>query len=843
MVRRFTTLLTLASALFAAPRSATDLAKGRELVEAGKPAAARALFGAIAHDVNSDAPARTAALGEMSRLDLATGRYSDAIKEGSESAALAAGLKDRAAEGNALTATGLARLYSGDYLAALRDMEASLACANDTRDDAAVITRLNNIGNAYYFQGRYTEALAQYEHAGQALAHTSPEKLGERVYRARRQLTTANLATVYQRLGQYNRALDLYAGLNAGGSAMRPAEQAQLLANMGALYRRLGDPIKALETYRAARTLYQGNKLRSGEIAVLNNIGIAQALDLHHYQEALASFNEALTMARTSGDRPVGLHALLYRGQTWYRQMRLADAAHDFTEAAALARELKATEEEWKALYGLARIARDGGDHQQARTHLEAAIALIESIRGNVAAGSLRGGFLADKREVYDLALAEAVGETLPDTARVFHLMEQSRARTLQDKPGAVAATRSLAVAATRSLADIRHLLPDDTILLEYWASTEGTAVLWATRDAASVRSVAAGPEFRVALNRLAAALSNPGDSSWKAAADAVAAPLLTPLAEVLQGRHRRLVIASDNELWKIPFEVLTYGGQPLIQRYSVSYLPSGSLLRAATNGRAIRMPWHRSILGFANPAAGRDAPLDIPGAGSRADLPGADAELRAVAGLLGGAGDLFFGAQAAKRELNQASGHTLPVLHLATHAWADPEDPARSWMLFAPASGSLAFDYLFLKEAAGLDLKGVSLVTASACETEAGRFLAGEGVESFGRAFLEAGVGAVVTSLWPVSDRGAADLMSRFYRKLAQGREAGDALSDARRELSQSAHPALWAAFVLSGDAGIRLPWFARWYQLIAAALIIVAALAFLARHRQGIRTRAKRA
>ena len=74
MVRRFTTLLTLASALFAAPRSATDLAKGRELVEAGKPAAARALFGAIAHDVNSDAPARTAALGEMSRLDLATGQ-------------------------------------------------------------------------------------------------------------------------------------------------------------------------------------------------------------------------------------------------------------------------------------------------------------------------------------------------------------------------------------------------------------------------------------------------------------------------------------------------------------------------------------------------------------------------------------------------------------------------------------------------------------------------------------------------------------------------------------------------------------------------------------------------
>ena len=826
MLRTLISFAVFAVVTAGATDPASELTRARELAAGGQSSAARTAFQALAHDATIDARSRSLALSEMSRIDLAAGHYPDAIREGSESAQLAVAGKDRATEGGALTATGLAYLYSGDYASALRDLETSLACARDTHDVASEITRLNNVGNVYYYQGRYTEALAEYEMAQRAVDASSEEKLGERIYRARLQLTAANIATVYQRLGQYNRALDIYAGLKSASNAMRPAEQAQLLANMGALYRRLGDPVKALEIYRAARALYKDNQQRSGEIAVLNNIGIAQALDLHRYPEARASFDEALTMARATGDKPVALHALLYRGQTDYRQARFADAARDFADALQASIELKAVEEQWKALYGLARLDRDAGRHLEARRRLEEAIGLIESLRGNVVSTSLRGGFLADKREVYDLAIAEALDGGAPDAGRIFHYMEQSRARTLQDKPGA----------AIRSLDDVRKSVPEDSVLLEYWSSEEGMALLWAARDSAGVTPLSGGPGFRPLLNKLAARLADPANGDWREPAQAVGDILFGAAA---RGR-RRLIVAADNELWKIPFEALIVDGRPLVDRYNISYGPAGSLVRAVENRRSVRMPWQRSLVGFANPVAGNgSADIQLPGANNTAGLPGAEQELRIAARLLGGSGDLMLGAQAAKRGLAKAGSRTLPVLHLATHAWADPEDPTRSWMLFAPATPGAGFDYLFLKEAAGLNLRGVSLVTASACETEVGRLQAGEGVESFGRAFLEAGADAVVTSLWPVSDRGTAHLMSRFYRRLGQGMEAGEALSQARRELAGTTHPALWAAFVLSGNTAVRMPYFVKWYQLAAAALTLAALAAALF----GFRRRAGRA
>ncbi len=133
---------------------------------------------------------------------------------------------------------------------------------------------------------------------------------------ARRQLTNANLATIYQRLGLYDRALDTYQRMRRiSGWTLRPVEQAQVLANMGALYRRLGDPVKALEQYHAAQALYERSHLRSGEIAVLPDIGIAQVLDLNALPEALETFDKSVALETQSQDRPLLLQfPTIYRG-------------------------------------------------------------------------------------------------------------------------------------------------------------------------------------------------------------------------------------------------------------------------------------------------------------------------------------------------------------------------------------------------------------------------------------------------------------------------------------------------------------------------------------------------
>src|SRR5262249_48162873 len=81
-----------------------------------------------------------------------------------------------------------------------------------------------------------------------------------------------------------------------------------------------------------------------------------------------------------------------------------------------------------------------------------------------------------------------------------------------------------------------------------------------------------------------------------------------------------------------------------------------------------------------------------------------------------------------------------------ATHAVADTRDPDRSRILLAPSDSGAQPDYLFLREIYDLDLRGVTLVTLSACDTERGKIVRGEGVEGFSRALLAAGASAAVT-------------------------------------------------------------------------------------------------
>lgn len=104
--------------------------------------------------------------------------------------------------------------------------------------------------------------------------------------------------------------------------------------------------------------------------------------------------------------------------------------------------------------------------------------------------------------------------------------------------------------------------------------------------------------------------------------------------------------------------------------------------------------------------------------------------------------------------------------------------------------------------EALRLNLSGTELVVLSACETGVGEIHAGEGVYGLRRAFQEAGVRSVISSLWPVSDLGTRYLMVRFYRELLSGRTAKQALRTAQLAMLASDwnHPYYWAAFVIVG-------------------------------------------
>ena len=72
-------------------------------------------------------------------------------------------------------------------------------------------------------------------------------------------------------------------------------------------------------------------------------------------------------------------------------------------------------------------------------------------------------------------------------------------------------------------------------------------------------------------------------------------------------------------------------------------------------------------------------------------------------------------------------------------------------------------------------------------------------------RTFLVAGAKSVLASLWENDDRFTATVMTHFYRHIADGESAAEALGAAQSELltefGKDTQPYYWAGFMVIGD------------------------------------------
>jgi tetratricopeptide (TPR) repeat protein len=742
-------------------------------------AEARAEFQQAASDFHAggDRVNEAKALGLAGEISVSLGDYRAAISDAAKAVAIWRSLKDEVNIREDLNTLGLANVYMGNFAAALPSYQEALQLDRAHRIAEAEIVREGNIGNVYYFQGRYSEALRWYQMALEKADATRGEMWNPR----RRQVAVANLATLYQRVGQEQRALDLYRQLAAQSQAMPRSEQAQLLVNQGILYRRLGDPIKALERYGAARNLYSREGHRDGEISVLRSVGLARAVDLHDLPGALEAFTSAWELARHSSNARGMAQAKLYRAETLFRLRRLTEAEHDAREALDAARAAGLPEEVWEAQYTLGRVAQENGQTVAARGFFQTAITGIESIRAGVGL-AMRNEFLADKRDVYDAMIALRLAA--PDAAaeEIFSWIERSRTRTLLDRVRPSTADEP-------SLAQIQSRLAPETVLLELWMGPGASATIWIASDSAGVVRHT-GPSGDT-VSRLAASLQNT-DDAWKEPAQVLGRELL---AGVPLRRH--IVVVPDGPLGTVSFEALLEPGSrtPLIETHDISYLPSAQFTQAPKTGTRWIAPWVVQLVAFGDPPveAGDLAPAE-----RWQRLTASADEVTGIARLLGGRSRVYLGAEARKRYLVERGAERAPVVHFSTHALVDNENPDRSRIL-------MAADYLFEREVYELNLTGVDLTTISACDTAQGKLIRGEGVEAFSRAFLAAGSAATVTSLWRVPDAPTADFMKLMYFHLSQGRSKSEALRLAKLEFlrsnTQLAHPRYWAAFVLNGD------------------------------------------
>jgi CHAT domain-containing protein len=275
---------------------------------------------------------------------------------------------------------------------------------------------------------------------------------------------------------------------------------------------------------------------------------------------------------------------------------------------------------------------------------------------------------------------------------------------------------------------------------------------------------------------------------------------LIAPLEPHIH--HQRLLVVPHDALHELPFAALYDSSTKryLSQEFSLSYLPSASALLVWTG-----VPESRS----APPLVIGDPMTRVPGL---RPLPAARKEAAEVARILGTSA--LVGDNARESTVREKA-ESLPLLHLASHGVRMARERES---FLALAADALAADRLQDGQDGRLEMGEVfdelrfrnhPLVVLSACESGLGQPGGNDEVEGMVRAFLYAGAGSVMATLWPIADEASALLTEKFYQQLAAGQSAAEALRKAQESMitdPKYGDPYFWAGFTLTGDPRTRL-------------------------------------
>lgn len=234
-----------------------------------------------------------------------------------------------------------------------------------------------------------------------------------------------------------------------------------------------------------------------------------------------------------------------------------------------------------------------------------------------------------------------------------------------------------------------------------------------------------------------------------------------------------RLLILPDEFLFELPFDVLKDAdGKYLIEKTTIRYNYKDSDIQNNTSIAAIDLvlPKYQQQPSINNTAIERDGIKSKFKVNEYSD----GLNRKGVRSILSG---------------------TNP-LHYAGHAHNEIET---AWLLISDREK--IYDY----EISNFENRR-PFVYLSACNTGLGQLEKGEGLRSLCKSFLEAGVPAVVHSLWEVNDQSSATITTMFYCLLDEGKTGTEALREAKLVYLQNANlqqknPYYWAAYVYTGD------------------------------------------
>ncbi len=374
-------------------------------------------------------------------------------------------------------------------------------------------------------------------------------------------------------------------------------------------------------------------------------------------------------------------------------------------------------------------------------------------------------------------------------------------------------------------LATLRSSLRPDEMVLEYILDEPNSFCLRITRQTAAVTVLPAGrKQIEQSVDNYLAEIG-----SMKPGTDA-SERLYSLLLRPILGRASkpRLIIVPDGKLNLLPFDSLQDSqGRYVLNSYVVTYAPSATVLHTIRTSPVAHAPsltllgvgdvdYHqpRALGATAGPGqleAATTDPFDLSGA-QLVNIPKTRDEVTAVSHALGGDSRLLLGREATEAAFKSQPLADFKIIHIAAHGIVSTKFPNRSALVLGADPASREDGLLQVGEIENLTLNA-QLVTLSACDTGLGKLQGEEGIANLVRAFLFAGAKSVLATLWTASDVYTPNLMGRFYRRVAEGQDEGQALRQAKLDLvtefGDQALPVFWAGFTLVGDGskGIPLP------------------------------------
>jgi CHAT domain-containing protein/lipopolysaccharide biosynthesis regulator YciM len=350
------------------------------------------------------------------------------------------------------------------------------------------------------------------------------------------------------------------------------------------------------------------------------------------------------------------------------------------------------------------------------------------------------------------------------------------------------------------TLSEIREDLDSKTALVNYFVTSTEIYMLAISKKKVKVARVPISPEFSNSLKkyldecfRLTEGVRYEGYSASRE----VFRHLMEPVYSVVSNCSR-LVIIPDKYLFQLPFDGLLTSAGPrdyLVKHHSISFHYSFSLFlqgMASPNNKTLS---EQGILAFAPFSA------ELKKLGSTANLflPFSGQEINSINARK------YFSSQATKQQfLKEYKNYG--ILHLATHASLG-NDSSSNWIQFYPNPDTVITDRLYVHEVYNLQLEKNGLVILSACESGSGLAISGEGLMSLSRAFMYAGAGGIISTLYKTDDRVTAFLMKRFYFHMERGLDPSDALQQSKIDLLETDElnprlktPNYWSNFVYNG-------------------------------------------